>query len=94
MSNHSYLLDRIIKGNSGNIETKNIGRSAIDTKENAAFFNIGADDNLITTATVITMDRFDIGDEIFVQMAKDGESYLSSDPNQPAIHFVGYKISD
>ena len=40
------------------------------------------------------MDRLDIGDEIFVQMAKNGESYISSDPKEPAIHFVGYKISD
>ena len=73
-----------------------LGRSTVNTNEVSALFNIGAHDNLIATATVITMDRLEIGDEIFVKMnqEKDGSSHMYSSLNEPAIHFVGHKISN
>ena len=58
---------------------------------------IGADDNLIATTTVITMDTLNSGDEIFVEMIlgeDHGDSHIFSSVNEPAIHFVGHKIAD
>ena len=47
---------------------QSLGQSTVNTNEVSAIFNIGAHDNLIATTTVITMDRLESGDEIFVAM--------------------------
>ena len=75
---------------------QSLGQSTVNTNEVSAIFNIGAHDNLIATTTVITMDRLEIGDEIFVAMRskEDGGSHISSSVNEPSIHFVGHKIAD
>ena len=60
-------------------------------------FNLGKDDDLHTTSTVIIMERLQEGDKIYIKMdldANHGDSKIHSQEKMPSIHFVGQKISD
>ena len=59
--------------------------------------NLGKDDDLHTTSTVIIMERLQVGDRIYIKMDLDadhGDSKIHSQEKMPSIHFVGQKISD
>ena len=59
--------------------------------------NLGKDDDLHTTSTVIIMERLQLGDRIYIRMdldANHGDSKIHSQEKMPSIHFVGQKISD
>ena len=62
-----------------------------------SIFNLGKDDDLYTTSTVIIMERLQVGDRIYIKMdldANHGDSKIHSQEKMPSIHFVGQKISD
>ena len=57
--------------------------------------NLGKDDDLHTTSTVIIMERLQVGDRIYIKMDLDadhGDSKIHSQEKMPSIHFVGQKI--
>ena len=92
LNGHGLNAD-IIK-RTGKSET-HLGRSRTDMNEIATFLTRGTDDDIYTTTTVITMDKLNINDEIFIRMEIDGDhgdSHLFSD-RKPTIHFVGQMIS-
>ena len=62
-----------------------------------SIFNLGKDDDLYTTSTVIIMKRLQVGDRIYIKMDIDGDhgdSKIHSQERTPSIQFVGQKISD
>merc|ERR1719270_3342569 len=78
------------RGNS----VRHLGSSKADTNENGW---PGKDDDLVSTSTVIIMERLQVGDRIYIKMDLDadhGESILHSEAIKPSIHFVGQKIAD
>ena len=61
------------------------------------FYFIGTDDDLVSTATIITLHHLDKGDQIFVTLQKErdhGQSKLVSNSKSAGIHFFGHKISN
>ena len=54
-------------------------------------------DDLLSTTTVITMEKLLPGDLVYCQMERDGDhgdSVIVSFDIKPAIHFVGLRISN
>ena len=75
----------------------NLGHTTLDVDEVSTILNLGSDDNIIATITVVAMDRLEIGDGIQVEMVlqeNHGQSQIYSNTNQPSVHFTGQKISD
>ena len=75
----------------------NLGHTTLDVDEVSTILNLGSDDNIIATITVVAMDRLEKGDGIQVEMVlqeNHGQSQIYSDTNQPSVHFIGQKISD
>ena len=75
----------------------NLGHTTLDVDEVSSILNIGSDDNIIATITIVAMDHLEIGDGIQVEMIlqeNHGQSQIYSNSNQPSVHFIGQKISD